>query len=171
MRKIYQLLYYHFAIYLPASYSRGGKTAKKIRYFLCRHLFEYCGKNVNIEKGASFGTGSRVRIGDNSGIGINASIPNGTVIGDNVMMGPNVYVIYRNHSFDRTDIPMCEQGFYDCKPLTIEDDCWIGRDVLITGGRTIKKGTIVAARGVLTKDFPEYSVVGGNPCKLIKSRL
>lgn len=143
----------------------------KTRRFLCRRIFEYCGENVNIEKGASFGKGTKIRIGDNSGIGINASIPDGTIIGDNVMMGPNCFVIGRNHSFSRTDIPMCQQGYEYTKPLIIEDDCWIGRDVLITGGRVIKKGSIIAARCVLTKDFPEYSIVGGNPSKLIKNRL
>ena len=40
----------------------------------------------------------------------------------------------------------------------------------MTTGRTVKKGSIIAARCVLTKDFPEYSIVGGNPSKLIRSR-
>lgn len=164
-------LYYHFAIHLPVSFSkmRGG-ISLKIRYLLCRNIFEYCGKNVNVEKGAKFGSGVHIRIGDNSGIGINADIPDGTVIGKNVMMGSNCFVISRNHGFERTDIPMREQGYVIAKPLVNEDDCWIGRDVLITGGRIIKKGTLVAARCVLTKDFPEYSVVGGNPSRLIKNR-
>ena len=53
----------------------------------------------------------------------------------------------------------------------IEDDCWIGMNTLFTPGRHVHKGTIVAMGSVLTKDFPEYSVVGGNPAKFIKSRL
>lgn len=56
------------------------------------------------------------------------------------------------------------------KQTIIEDDAWIGRDVTMTPGRTIKKGSIIAACTMLTKDFPEYSIVGGNPSKLIKSR-
>ena len=42
---------------------------------------------------------------------------------------------------------------------------------LLTPGRHIRKGTIVAMGSVLTRDYPEYSIVGGNPAKLIKSRI
>ena len=86
------------------------------------------------------------------------------------MMGPNCYILPHNHAFDRTDIPMWRQGVAEKKQTIIEDDVWIGRDVTMTPGRTIKKGSIIAACTVLTKDFPEYSIVGGNPSKLIKSR-
>lgn len=55
-------------------------------------------------------------------------------------------------------------------PLIIEDDVWIERDVLILPGKIIKKGSIVGAGCVLTKNFPAYSIVGGNPSKLIKTR-
>lgn len=56
------------------------------------------------------------------------------------------------------------------KITIIGNDVWIGRDVHITSGRTIANGTIVAMSTVLTKDFPPYSIVGGNPAKLIKMR-
>ena len=170
-KRICIFLYYHLAIFLPASYSFCGSIGKALRYFLCKRIFKECGLNVNVEKGARFGSGLNICIGDNSGIGINAYIPEDTHIGKNVMMGPNCYVINSNHKYERIDIPMCEQGSIRTEPLCIEDDCWIGRDVLITGGRTIHKGSIIAARCVLTKDFPDYSIVGGNPSRLIKSRL
>lgn len=171
MRKIYRFLYYHFAIYLPVSYSRiGGGIAKKIRYSICKHIFEYCGKDVNIEKGARFGSGEHIRIGDRSGLGINCNIPDGTIIGKYVNMGPNCYVHSRNHRFDRTDIPMQQQGYTNSLPLVIGDDVWIGRDVTIMIGRKIEDGSIIAANCVLTKDFPPYSIVGGNPSKLIRNR-
>ncbi len=86
------------------------------------------------------------------------------------MMGPNCYCLTKNHRFDRTDIPMLEQGYQESLTLTIEDDVWIGRDVLIMPGRTISQGSIIAGGCVLTKDFPPYSIVGGNPSRLIKSR-
>lgn len=56
------------------------------------------------------------------------------------------------------------------KTTQIGNDVWIGRDVHMTPGRTIADGSIIAMASVLTKDFPPYSVVGGNPAKLIKSR-
>ena len=67
-------------------------------------------------------------------------------------------------------MPMLEQGYQESLTLTIEDDVWIGRDVLIMPGRTISQGSIIAGGCVLTKDFPPYSIVGGNPSRLIKSR-
>ena len=126
---------------------------------------------MNIEKGAKFGTGRHIRIGDNSGIGVNCVIPDGSIIGNDVMMGPNCYIHSVNHNFERTDIPMRLQGVSDSKPVIIDDDVWIGQDVTIMRGRHIAKGTIVAARSVVTKDFPPYSIIGGNPAKLIKNRL
>lgn len=166
------LLYYGFAQYLPASYSTLlGKFSKFIRYNLVKIIFKSCGKNVNIERKANFGSGRDIVIGDNSGIGINACIPSNTIIGENVMMGPNCYILGSNHKFDRTDIPMTEQGHSEKKQTIIEDDVWIGRCVTMTPGHTIKRGCIVAACAVITKDFPEYSIVGGNPAKLIKTRI
>jgi maltose O-acetyltransferase len=137
---------------------------------LVKHIFKKVGKNVNVEKGARFGSGEGIEIGDNSGIGINAVIPSNTIIGRDVMMGPNVYVLTRNHKHDAIDVPMRVQGYTDNLPLIIEDDVWIGRDVLILPGKIIKKGSIVGAGCVLTKNFPAYSIVGGNPSKLIKTR-
>lgn len=143
----------------------------KIRRFLCKHIFEFCGQNVNIEHGATFDAGNKIRIGNNSGIGVNCHVPNGSIIGNDVMMGPNLYVHDKNHRFDRIDVPMRSQGYTEIKPLIIDDDVWIGRDVTIMVGRHISKGSVVAANSVVTKDFPPYSIIGGNPAKLIKSRL
>ena len=148
-----------------------GKFSRWFRYQCCKRIFKKCGKNVTIERGASFGNGFNVELGDNSGLGVDCHIPNNVIIGSNVMMGPNCRIIAVNHSFDRLDIPMNQQGHTEVKPTIIEDDVWIGANVLMMPGRVIKKGTIIAGGCVLTKDFPEYSIVGGNPSKLIKSRL
>lgn len=158
-------LYYGIMRYLP---SVGGK---RLRRFCCKHIFKYCGNNINVERMANFGSGLDIEIGDNSGIGINACIPSNTKIGNNVMMGPNCYILASNHAFSRIDIPMIQQGHTVKKQTVIEDDVWIGRDVLMTPGRIIKTGSIIAGGCVLCKDFPAYSIVGGNPSKLIKSRL
>ena len=171
-KAICRILYYHFARYLPASTNRfWGKASKAVRYHLCKRIFKKCGVGVNVEHGAAFGSGYDVEIGDYSGIGINAEIPNGTIIGNHVMMGPNVFILSRNHRHDRIDIPMQQQGFTESLLPHIEDDVWIGRDVTILPGRTIRKGSIVGACCVLTKDFPEYSIIVGNPSRCVKSRI
>lgn len=82
------ILYYGFARYLPPSYSKyGGKPSKKIRYLVCKNIFKYCGKNVNIERLAFFAKGTNIRIGDNSGLGLNSRVHDNTILGKNVMMG------------------------------------------------------------------------------------
>lgn len=165
-------IYYGVAQYLPSSYNWWG-VGKCIRYQLIKRIFKKCGINVNVERKANFGSGRGIEIGDNSGLGINCCIPSNTIIGNNVMMGQNCYILARNHSFARIDIPMNQQGFKGEGNVQtiIEDDVWIGINVMMTPGRHIKKGTIIGACCLLCKDFPEYSVVGGNPSKLIKSRI
>ncbi len=163
-------LYYGIAQYLPSSYSFFGGLSKYIRYQLVRYIFRCCGKNVNIERRANFGSGREIEIGDNSGLGIKCQVPSNTKIGANVMMGPNCYIFASNHEFSNTEIPMCQQGFSERKQTIIEDDVWIGRDVTMTPGRHIKKGSVIGASCLLCKDFPEYSVIGGNPSKLIRCR-
>lgn len=167
-------LYYSFAQYLPSSSCLiVGKLSKWIRYQLCKRIFKSIGHNVNIERRANFGSGKNIEIGDNSGIGIRSVLPSNIIIGNDVMMGRNCYIISQNHNFSRTDIPMRLQGSQDSSSIQtiIEDDVWIGMNVLMTPGRHIQKGTIVGAGTLLCKDFPPYSVVGGNPSKLIRSRL
>ncbi len=172
MKYFWLILYYGIARNLPRSYSPfGGKIALKFRRLCCKHIFRYMGENVNIEHGAWFASGKNVEIGNNSGIGVNCHILNNTKIGNDVMMGPNCYMLESLHKYDRTDITMIEQGFSTerCRVI-IGDDVWIGRDVMIIGSKEIKTGSIVGARCVLTKSFPEYSVIGGNPSKLLRSR-
>lgn len=168
-RRICLFLYYAVARYLPRS-SKYFRVGGQIRWFLCKRIFKTCGKGVNIERGAKFGNGSDVEIGNYSGIGINAVIPNNSKIGCNVMMAPNVIIFSQNHKYEDTTIPMREQGSTEPKGVVIEDDVWIGQNVMIMPGRIIKQGSIVAAGCVLTKDFPPYSIIGGNPARLIKSR-
>ena len=125
---------------------------------------------MNVERKANFGSGLDIELGDESGLGIGCVVPSNTKIGKHVMMGPNCYILAQNHRFDRIDIPMCKQGMSSKLQTTIGDDVWIGRDVVMTPGRSIQSGTIVAAGCVLCKDFPAYAIIGGNPSRLIRYR-
>lgn len=86
------------------------------------------------------------------------------------MMGPNGYIFANQHNTSRIDIPMVLQGNTEKKQTVIGNDVWIGRDVMMSPGRHIANHSIIAMRCVLTKDFPEYSVVGGCPCRVLKNR-
>ncbi len=167
-RRVALFLYYKIAIILPVSYTNGGRLAQKLRAWCARQFLSYVGSNVNIEKGAMIT--SLMEIGDNSGVGINATLHGRVIIGKNVMMGPEVIVYTRNHRIDRIDIPMCMQGFAEEKPVYIGDDVWIGGRVIILPGVKIGSGAVLGAGAVVTKDVPEYAVVGGNPAKILYMR-
>lgn len=169
MRVFYYVLYYFFARYLPVSYRPYAFGAKRVRYWACSHLFAKCGKNVNVEHGADFGSGRDIEVGDNSGIGINCVVRK-AVIGNNVMMGPEVYFVGRNHRFDSLEKPMDEQGYLEAEPPVVGDDVWIGTRAIILPGIKIGRGAVIGAGAVVTKDVPEYAIVGGNPAKVIRYR-
>ena len=170
MRYICLFLYYYFAKFLPRSTRPLGKLSKAIRGGLCKKIFLHCGDNINIERGAEFGSGRNITIGTNSGIGVNCVISGDVNIGDNVMMGPNCVIVSRNHAFNRTDIPMVEQGYTKSKTIMISDDVWLGVNVIILSGVVIGKGAVIGAGAVVTQDVEALTIVGGNPAKKIGFR-
>ncbi len=128
------------------------------------------GKNINVERKADFGTGKGITIGDNSGLGVRCYVRGPLSIGENVMMGPDVKIITNCHKTDRTDIPMNQQGSMPKSRVCIGNDVWIGANVIILAGVNIGNGVIIGAGAVVTKDIPDYAVVGGVPAKVIKMR-
>lgn len=141
---------------------------KFLRYFFVKKSIKFCGKNVNIRNNAFFD--QSLSIGDNSSLGINCMIMKGVTIGANVMMAPEVYIYTQNHKFDDVTIPMVKQGRTPMEEVIIEDDVWIGSRVTILPGVKIGKGSVIAASSVVTKDVEPYTVVAGNPAKIIKRR-
>ena len=132
---IYSLSFKYFPI---SSFPIFGPISRSLRYFCCKNIFKHCGKDVNIERKASFGTGFDLEIGNNSGLGRYCHDPSNIKIGNDVMMAPHVYVLGENHEFSNTTKPMRLQGTRLAKTIVIEDDVWIGRQVIITPGRHIK---------------------------------
>ena len=169
MIKYISRFFFSIARHLPSSTNPiFGKMSKAIRVFFAKGFIKHCGKNVNIEQGATIT--SKLSIGDNSGVGVDCICGGEVIIGNDVMMGPECVIISRNHEFSRTDIPMRLQGYEEAKTCTIGDDVWIGRRAMIMPGVTIGSHSIIAAGAVVTKDVPEYAIVGGVPAKVIKYR-
>jgi maltose O-acetyltransferase len=166
MLVIYYLILRHF----PASNNRVSGWIRPIRGMVCTKIFKSAGININIEKGAYFGFGSEIEIGDYSGIGVNCHVYGPVKIGRDVMMGPDVIILTSSHYFDRLDIPMCKQGHPPSKPVKINDDVWIGTRVIILPGVSVGKGAIIGAGAIVTKDVPDYAIVAGNPAKIIRFR-
>lgn len=163
------LAYYFIARHLPGSDVPYNLGSKYIRRVLCKGIFKSMGSNVNIEHGAFFASGREIEIGDNSGLGLNCRVTGPLKIGKDVMIGPDVMIFTQNHETIRLDIPMRLQTAPK-KQVTIEDDVWIAARAIILPGVTVHKGSIVGAGAIVTKDVPEYAVVGGNPAKVIKYR-
>ena len=86
------------------------------------------------------------------------------------MIGRSLTVIARDHCIDRIDIPMIQQGFTKIEPIIIDDDVWIGDNVIILKGVHVHSHSVIAAGAVVTKDVPEYAIVGGVPAKVIRFR-
>lgn len=164
--RIWRLLYASTVKWMPRScYS---VISKKIRGFFARRILVSCGKDPNIERGATFG--SQVRLGDYSGIGYMCEVHGQVSIGSHVMMAPRVRIYTVNHTTTSVDVPMDLQGTEAPRPVTINDDCWIGDGAIILPGVEIGSHSIVAAGAVVTKSFPAYSVLGGVPAKCIRCR-
>jgi acetyltransferase-like isoleucine patch superfamily enzyme len=122
-------------------------------------------KDVIIQGCGNLIVGKRSYISSFSVIGTNSKI----TIGNDVMIADSVSIRDTDHNFERTDIPMRNQGIKTAE-IIIEDDVWIGYGAVITKGVHIGKGAIVGANAVVTKDVPEFAIVGGVPAKVIKFR-
>lgn len=113
-------------------------------------------------------------IGRNCNFGdyVNITSTNKIIIGDNVLTGRWVTITDNNHgdnSFEQLSTPpilrpVCSKG-----PVIIDDNVWIGDKATILPGVTIGQGAVIAANTVVTKYVPPFSVVAGNPGRIIKS--
>ncbi|MDK0583434.1 CatB-related O-acetyltransferase [Clostridium perfringens] len=101
------------------------------------------------------------------------------IIGNYVSIASDVkFILGGNHRYDifstypfKVKLGLEEIEAYSNGKIKICDDVWIGMNTTIMSGVTIGQGAIIAAGSVVTKDVEPYSIVGGNPCKLIKYRF
>lgn len=133
-------------------------------------MVDRAGDKINVESGAWFGSGRGITLGDRSDLGVDCLVMGSVQIGADVMMGPRCIFISYNHHFEAISRPMNTQGIVEDRPVIIEDDVWFGAGCIVLAGVRIGRGSIVAAGSVVTKDVPPYSIVGGNPARLIRSR-
>lgn len=98
-------------------------------------------------------------------------IGNGITIGDFVSIGANCVLAPTNHQFASRNTPIQFQGFRESKGgIVIEDDVWIGAGSVILDGAVIRKGAIIGALSLVRDEVPAYSIMGGNPLRLIGER-
>ena len=108
--------------------------------------------------------GNRVKFGKNVFINHSAifSASGGIEFEDGVSLAPGVRIATINHDFNERHTK------YTYGKVTIKKNAWLGIGVTVCPGVTIGKYAVVAAGAVVTKDVPDYAVVGGCPAKVIK---
>jgi acetyltransferase-like isoleucine patch superfamily enzyme len=95
----------------------------------------------------------------------------GVSIGKDALIAGHCYIGGGRYNWQRTDIPMAQQGLHSKGPVVIGDDVWLGAGVTVLDGVTIGKGSIIAAGAVVTSDLPAYIIAAGVPAKVVKKRI
>ncbi len=110
------------------------------------------GKNVSIATGCFIGAGS-----------------GGCKIGDWTLIGPNSAILSNSYQYDRTDIPIAQQG-WNSKGTVIGNNVFIGAGVVITDGSVVGDGVMIAPNSVVYGEIPSNMIVQGNPAKTVFQR-
>lgn len=130
-----------------------------------------CGDRVTFRKDVTIGGSGALVVGSSTTIneGVIISCTKAVTIGKNCMIAPRAYILDVDHRYESRDLPISQQG-YESSPVIIGDDVWIGAYAVVLRGVTIGRGAIVAAHAVVTRDVPDYSIVGGVPARILGMR-
>ena len=131
----------------------------KNTYFL--PLTSYAGKDYT----------PKIFLGDGCWIGMRNSFAaiDEIKIGNHVLFAGYVHITDHSHGYEDISRPITPQELISKGPVVIEDDCWLGFGCEILSGVHVGKHSVVAARAVVTKDVPSFSVVAGNPARVVKT--
>lgn len=88
-------------------------------------------------------------------------------IGNDVILAQHVVLSGLNHGYQALDQPIRDQPCTTAE-IVVEDEAWLGANVVVTAGVRIGRHAVVAAGSVVTKDVPPYTVVGGNPARPLR---
>ncbi|MBC8500890.1 MAG: acyltransferase [Nanoarchaeota archaeon] len=146
-------------------YNYGKKKQVKIGYHCKLNCLILCEENGRVELGnhVSIGKNTLIECTNNIKIGSCTRISQNVVIRDN-----NSHPIQISKRKKQSLKGIADINESDSKPVIIEDDVWIGWGATITKGVRIGRGSIVAERALVTKDVPEYCIVGGVPANVIR---
>nr|WP_244516089.1 DapH/DapD/GlmU-related protein [Halomonas daqiaonensis] len=129
------------------------------------------GRNVIFYPGVWVNPGYNLSVGDHVDLALDViiSTKGGVKIGDRVLVGYRTQILSSNHMIPDNKGRIFGAG-HSYAPVEIEDDVWIGANCVILPGVKIGRGAVVAASSIVTKDVSSFSVVGGNPARIIRLR-
>lgn len=133
--------------------------------------FRRCGKGVYIGDHVWFRAPGKISLGDDCRIHPMCFLdsPGGIEIGSHVGIASGTQIYTQEHKYKDKNVLYYRQEVELAK-VVIEDDVWVGANSLILAGVTLKRGTVVAAGSVVTKDSEPYSVIAGVPARKIAQR-
>lgn len=170
MKLLYKWLLRNIGSKLPDPGEWGGrfKFNQKIRNRWARKIAPKISKKANICRGATInGDGRNLVIEHNASIGINCNVGSDLFIGEHTMMGPNCTILTTNHKLDLDKDKF--DGFIS-KPVYIGHHSWIGKNVIILPGTKIGHHCTIGAGSVVPgKEYPDYSLIAGNPAVVKKT--
>lgn len=126
------------------------------------------GNNVTIAQGCYL-HGNDIRIDDNSHLAPYCIVYGPCRIGKKCCIGGHVTFASRGQDYSDPDVPFVEMPII-IKEVFLEDNVWIGANAVLIQGVRVGEGAIVGAGAVVTHDVAPYTVVGGVPARLIRSR-
>lgn len=171
------LALWHRAKDLARDYNLTNSSDTKRKSELLNELLGKVGNQLWITPPFHVDYGCNIYFGNNCEVNMNCTFldDNKIIIGDNVLIAPNVqiYTAYHpTHYLDRFTIGENET-FNFCKtqtaPVIIGKNVWIGGGTIILPGVTIGDNTVIGAGSVVTKDIPADTIAYGNPCKVHKA--
>jgi acetyltransferase-like isoleucine patch superfamily enzyme len=130
------------------------------------------GDNVTIGQNAWFQTipPATITVGDNTQIGRNLVISSleKISIGRECLISYNVSIFDHDHEYNNPEVSPIKSGVTKPEPTVIDDFTFIGAHSFILKGVRLGKHCVVGANSVVTKSFPPYSLIAGNPARLIR---
>ena len=164
MNKVCKCIYYSIVLFGNEVINRI--PSRHFRIWFYRAMGAKIGKNTVIYRRVNMLLPKRLKIGDNSSIGWNVEIDarGEIIIGNNVNISSHTKFITGSHELDDKEFKA------KFKPIIIKDRAWIATGATILQGVIIGEGSVVCAGAVVTKDVPDFTVVGGVPAKILRKR-